>query len=168
MTDRKKPWWDSLVVGTDGTTINESAPSEIAPIDTTAPNSWVDQYLPEGEPENAEDKWYSDWESLLSRIGFESTGAAAAVRMAAPVLQSMPPGLPRVAATAGTANTGGGGGGGLYSSSPNANAAAGGSGVVILRVATSDYTGTTSGSPTITTDGSDTIMKFTASGSYTA
>ena len=73
-----------------------------------------------------------------------------------------------IAATAGTANTGGGGGGGLYSSSPNANAAAGGSGVVILRVATSDYTGPTSGSPTITTDGSDTIMKFTASGSYTA
>jgi hypothetical protein len=61
--------------------------------------------------------------------------------------------------TAGTANTGGGGGGGQ---------ASGGSGVVILRVPTADYSGTTSGSPTVTTDGTDTIIKFTSSGSYTA
>jgi hypothetical protein len=40
--------------------------------------------------------------------------------------------------------------------------------VVILRVATSDYSGTTSGSPTVTTSGSDTIITFNASGSYTA
>ena len=73
-----------------------------------------------------------------------------------------------VAVGSATANTGGGGGGGLYASSPVSEASAGGSGVVILRVATSDYTGTTSGSPTVTTDGSDTIMKFTDSGSYTA
>jgi hypothetical protein len=33
---------------------------------------------------------------------------------------------------------------------------------------TAYYTGTTSGSPTVTTDGSDTILTFTASGSYTA
>ena len=66
-------------------------------------------------------------------------------------------------ATAGTANLGGGGGAGR-----NGGSAAGGSGVVILRVATSDYTGTTSGSPTVTTDGSDTVIKFTASGTYTA
>jgi hypothetical protein len=32
---------------------------------------------------------------------------------------------------------------------------------------TANYTGTTSGSPTVTTDGSDTILTFTASGSYT-
>jgi hypothetical protein len=44
----------------------------------------------------------------------------------------------------------------------------GGTGVVILRLATSDYSGTTTGSPTVTTDGSDTIIKFTASGTYTA
>jgi hypothetical protein len=44
----------------------------------------------------------------------------------------------------------------------------GGSGVVILRVPTSDYSGTTTGSPTVTTDGTDTIMKFTGSGSYTS
>jgi hypothetical protein len=62
----------------------------------------------------------------------------------------------------GTANTGGGGGSGWASSG------SGGSGVVFLRVATADYSGTTTGSPTVTTDGTDTIMKFTASGSYTA
>jgi len=30
------------------------------------------------------------------------------------------------------------------------------------------YTGTTTGSPTVTTSGSNTILKFTTSGSYTA
>ena len=44
----------------------------------------------------------------------------------------------------------------------------GGSGVVILRMATSDYTGTKTGSPTVSTDGSDTILVYTASGTYTA
>jgi hypothetical protein len=65
----------------------------------------------------------------------------------------------------GTANTGGGGGGAGSSSAWGSN---GGSGVVILRVQTAHYTGTTSGSPTVTTDGSYTIMTFTGSGSYTA
>ena len=68
--------------------------------------------------------------------------------------------------TAGTANTGGGGGGG--GSSNNGPGGAGGSGVVILSVATVSYSGTTTGSPTVTTSGSNTIIKFTASGSYTA
>jgi hypothetical protein len=70
---------------------------------------------------------------------------------------------------AGTANTGGGGGGG--GSTPgvgNASGGAGGSGVVILSFPTSNYSGTTTGSPTVTTSGSNTILKFTASGSYTA
>jgi hypothetical protein len=40
--------------------------------------------------------------------------------------------------------------------------------VVILRLATSNYTGTTTGSPTVSTDGSDTVLIFNASGSYTA
>jgi hypothetical protein len=66
----------------------------------------------------------------------------------------------------GSANLGGGGGGGGNSS--NTDIAAGGSGVVILRLATADYTSTTTGSPTVTTDGTDTILKFTGSGSYTA
>jgi hypothetical protein len=38
---------------------------------------------------------------------------------------------------------------------------------VILRVPTNKYSGTSSGSPTITTDGTDTILKFTSSGTYT-
>ena len=72
-----------------------------------------------------------------------------------------------VAATSGTANTGGGGGGwGAYSRS--GNSAAGGSGVVIFSILTANYTGITTGSPTITTSGSNTIIKFTANGSYTA
>ena len=66
--------------------------------------------------------------------------------------------------TSGTANTGGGGGG-TYSS--GAGTASGGSGVVILRVLTSKYSGTTTGSPTVTTDGSYKVIKFTASGTYT-
>jgi hypothetical protein len=66
---------------------------------------------------------------------------------------------------AGTANTGGGGGG---SGGSGANAGAnGGSGVVILRMPTTNYSGTTTGSPTVTTDGSDTILVYNASGSYT-
>jgi hypothetical protein len=59
----------------------------------------------------------------------------------------------------------GGGGGGVDGGSPSG---AGGDGVVILRVATADYSGTTTGSPTVDTDGTDTILTFTASGSYTA
>jgi len=66
---------------------------------------------------------------------------------------------------AGSVNTGGGGGGGGSSSGLGGT---GGSGVVILSVPTSNYTGTTTGSPTITTSGTNTIIKFTASGSYTA
>jgi hypothetical protein len=34
-------------------------------------------------------------------------------------------------------------------------------------LATSTYSGSVSGSPTVTTSGSDTIIKFTGSGSYT-
>jgi hypothetical protein len=68
----------------------------------------------------------------------------------------------------GTANTGGGGGGGGYNSPSGGTGGNGGSGVVIVSVPTSNYTGTTSGSPTVTTSGSNTIMTFTSSGSYTA
>lgn len=68
------------------------------------------------------------------------------------------------AGTAGTTNTGGGGGG----AGGNAAGGAGGSGVVILSIPTANYSGTTTGSPTITNSGPNTIIKFTASGSYTA
>jgi len=68
--------------------------------------------------------------------------------------------------TNGTANTGGGGGG--SESSNVVTAGDGGSGVVILRIPTGDYSGTTTGSPTVDTDGTDTILTFTGSGSYTA
>ena len=63
--------------------------------------------------------------------------------------------------SSGTANTGGGGGGGNYTSN-------GGSGLFILSVPTASYSGITTGSPTVTTNGSNTIMTFNSSGSYTA
>ena len=67
-------------------------------------------------------------------------------------------------ATAGTANTGGGGGGGMS----NSSGGAGGSGVVILKILSTKYSGTTTGSPTVTTDGDYKIITFNSSGSYTA
>jgi hypothetical protein len=67
-------------------------------------------------------------------------------------------------AGSGTANTGGGGGGGSGGLGTSGN---GGSGVVILRMPTSFYSGTTTGSPTVSTSGSDTILVYNASGSYT-
>jgi len=66
----------------------------------------------------------------------------------------------------GSANTGGGAGGGAQGGSTTGGI--GGSGVVILRMATAQYSGTTTGSPTVTTSGTDTILKFTGSGTYTA
>ncbi len=65
-------------------------------------------------------------------------------------------------AGSGAVNTGSGGG-----ASKSGTSGAGGSGVVILRMSTSNYSGTTTGSPTVTTDGTDTILTFTGSGSYT-
>jgi hypothetical protein len=65
----------------------------------------------------------------------------------------------------GTANTGGGGAGGAGGGTSGGS---GGSGVVIISVPTANYTGITTGSPTVTTNGSNTIMTFTSSGSYTA
>jgi hypothetical protein len=65
----------------------------------------------------------------------------------------------------GGANTGNGAGGGGYG---NGAGGTGGSGIVILSVPTARYTGTTTGSPTITINGSNTVMTFNSSGSYTA
>jgi len=64
---------------------------------------------------------------------------------------------------AATANTGGGGGA-AGGDSTGQDGGAGGSGVVILRMPTGNYSGTVTGSPTVTTDGNDTIVKFTSSG----
>jgi len=72
--------------------------------------------------------------------------------------------LPSGNSTAAAANTGSGSGG----TDGGGSSGNGGSGVVILRVRTAAYPGTTSGSPTVTTDGEDTIIKFTGSGTYTA
>ena len=44
----------------------------------------------------------------------------------------------------------------------------GGSGVVILRMATSSYSGTHTGSPIITEVGTDTVLQFIGNGTYTA
>jgi hypothetical protein len=71
-------------------------------------------------------------------------------------------------ASSGTANTGSGGGGGGYVSGDGGAGGAGGKGVVILSVPTTKYSSTTTGSPTVTTSGSNTIMQFNGSGSYTA
>ena len=66
--------------------------------------------------------------------------------------------------TAGTANTGGGGG--ATGDAGSHTSGAGGSGVVILRLLTSEYSGSTTGSPTVTTDGDYTVIKYTGSGTY--
>jgi hypothetical protein len=67
--------------------------------------------------------------------------------------------------TNGNANTGGGGGG---KEAGLGTGGTGGKGVVILSVPTANYSSTTTGSPTVTTSGSNTIMQFNGSGSYTA
>ena len=59
----------------------------------------------------------------------------------------------------------GGGGGGTHRGNKSGD---GGNGVLIIRVATAKYSGTYTGSPTITTVGSDTVLKFLSNGSYTA
>jgi hypothetical protein len=67
---------------------------------------------------------------------------------------------------AGSTNTGGGGGGSQNNNTSGAGA--GGSGVVFLKILTSQYTGTTTGSPSVSTVGSYKILQYNGSGSYTA
>jgi len=69
---------------------------------------------------------------------------------------------------AGLPNTGGGGGGGGYVSGAGQNGGNGGSGVIIISIPTVYYTGTVTGSPTVTTSGSNTIIRYTATGTYVA
>ena len=63
----------------------------------------------------------------------------------------------------GAVNSGGGAGG---NSGASGSGATGGSGVVILRLLTSEYSGNTTGSPTVTTFDNYTILKYTGSGTY--
>ena len=65
--------------------------------------------------------------------------------------------------TNGTDSTGGGGGGGY-----TANGGNGGNGVVVLAIPSSQYSGITTGSPSVSVVGSNTILTFTSNGSYTA
>ena len=65
---------------------------------------------------------------------------------------------------AGTANTGSGGGG----AETAGNSGAGGKGVIIISVPTANYSNISTGSPTVTTSGSNTILQFNGDGSYTA
>jgi hypothetical protein len=65
---------------------------------------------------------------------------------------------------AGTANRGNGGQG----AGQDFAGGAGGKGVVILSLPTANYSNTSTGSPTVTTSGSNTILQFNGSGSYTA
>lgn len=70
------------------------------------------------------------------------------------------------AGAAGVASTGGGGGGGGFDAVASyQSGGAGGSGVVIIRSAVA--AASTTGSPTVTTVGSDTVYTFTGSGSIT-
>jgi hypothetical protein len=62
----------------------------------------------------------------------------------------------------------GGGGGGAGGNNVGVITSTGASGVVIMRIPTAVYTGTTTGSPTVTTDGAFTVVKWVSSGSYTA
>ena len=58
--------------------------------------------------------------------------------------------------------SGGGGGGQGY----NNSSGAGGKGVIILSLPASLYSGTTTGSPTVTDNGSLKVLTFTGSGTY--
>jgi hypothetical protein len=77
--------------------------------------------------------------------------------------------------TSGGVNTGGGCGGNK-TGQPNSRSVSGGSGIVILKIPDGNYSGTTTGSPTVTTVssaeygnvGNFKILKFTGGGSYTA
>jgi hypothetical protein len=69
----------------------------------------------------------------------------------------------------GTLNTGSGGGGGSgRGPSPGGPGSNGGSGVIIIRLPTASYSGVTTGSPTVTTSGADTILTYTGTGTLKA
>lgn len=59
---------------------------------------------------------------------------------------------------------GGGGGGQAYGGAGGS----GGSGIAVISIPTINYTGIVTGSPTVTTSGTSTILRFAASGTYLA
>ena len=63
------------------------------------------------------------------------------------------------------ANTGSGGGGAAWSNGRGGN---GGSGIVILTMPASRYTGLVTGNPQVTTNGVEIILTYTGSGTYTS
>jgi hypothetical protein len=77
---------------------------------------------------------------------------------------------------AGTGGTGGSGGGGNYLSNGGINTGggagagvtSGGSGVIVVSIPTVSYSNVTTGAPTVTISGANTILQFTTSGTYTA
>ena len=69
----------------------------------------------------------------------------------------------------GDVNTGGGAGGGTYTTSGvpgTTRGGQGGSGVVILQMRSSDYSGNTTGSPTVSSAGGLVTLTYTGSGTY--
>lgn len=80
----------------------------------------------------------------------------------------LPYGRASVDGNDGTDGLGGGGTGrNLHPSFSGYTGGAGGSGCVILRMPTAEYSGTVTGSPSVTTSGTDTIIHWTGSGTYT-
>lgn len=67
---------------------------------------------------------------------------------------------------AGTVNTGGGGTG-ANNYYTNTTGGAGGSGIVILSIPTTNYSATYTGSPTVVINGSNTVLIFKGTGTYT-
>ena len=91
--------------------------------------------------------------------GWTNTGHGAGVMQTGNSSYSFP--------ASGTANTGGGGGGMSGDTSAGTSYGSGGSGVVILSVPSADYSGTTTGSPTVAVVGSKRVLTFNGTGSYT-
>ena len=65
----------------------------------------------------------------------------------------------------GAVNTGGGGAGTQYGT--QGTGGAGGSGVVILKMPTASYSSNITGSPSVVTEGTNTILVYKSSGTYT-
>ncbi len=100
----------------------------------------------------------------------KGSGGGNAINAGAPGYYS-PPTYPNTGPWegAGGANSGGGAGGiNAYGFATPGGGVPGGSGVVILRMPTAIYTGTVTGAPTVTTVGSDTVITFLGTGTYTA